>query len=747
MTNKIIGFIIGIVLATSALAAVTPGIDSAPTTFNNKTINTTGAGANTVEGSGATAIATGQSTERALSARFADIVNVADFGVLYCDGSHDDSTTINAATSAWSTLIAAGKQAILWFPVGLNNAGGCVMGTTLNISGIHPGNGFAAVVEGNGVRIYCNQGNGITGTSICVDATADSNLQLRDMNIGGNAVNIGLQIGNTGTQQCSGSITNVTINGPFNLTAFYDQGCEDVYFYNDFFRNTANGFSATGVASGSTLTVSSTTSGQLLQGVKISGAGVPNQTRVAGYSSGTGGNGTYTLSNSSGFSSVTITAPVYSAIFDGYNHWNMKSQYQTVTRSTDGNYSFNENGFFGTQFIATGTNAIGIWMANTHRHEYFNSYILISTPTTGPVVELYDDGVHGGNWDDLFDLHMETNPAYNFMLTGANATPILPGFTYRDHYNQVNTAIFGLDAGVTSATINDLNLQVSTFLRTPTVFDTPANYTVNGMVSLPSATTWALPAAFTGTLCDVACINYNTANVVPPSVLMQSAVPFVMTSSGSFGTNGALTGLATMPRTIGGAYAYFPANAICAASSAGWYWTNFTSATAGTVFSNTYTSGQPIVVASPTTFTCGSGPGAFTQSVVAQQALNLTVPGNSLGKNGSLQIELMSSVAAVASTKYLITNYGGTQMGYISEAGGTTTYMGGLLTMTNRGATNSQVMSGPTTTGDFTVGVVAVTTAAQDSTANKTFLISMQISTAATDFEILERYSFKLFPN
>ena len=48
--------------------------------------------------------------------RATDVINVADFGKLRCDGSTDDSTTINAALSAWRTTVNRGNPAVLWFP-------------------------------------------------------------------------------------------------------------------------------------------------------------------------------------------------------------------------------------------------------------------------------------------------------------------------------------------------------------------------------------------------------------------------------------------------------------------------------------------------------------------------------------------------------------------------------------------------------------------------------------------------------
>jgi hypothetical protein len=511
----------------------------------------------------------GANTPRTVAAQKGDVINVADYGTLHCNGSTDDSATINAAAAVWVAKVAAGYPAVLSFPAGTNSNNTCVVNTTVNLTGASSGNSSIGLVEGNGARIYCNVSSNETssGTGICVDATG-SNITIRDLTIGGNPAGIGLQIANTGSAQCGGSLNNVTIRGPFTVAALYNEGCEDEFYYGDTFSNTGAAFSATGVATGTTLTVSGLTAGQITIGSVIVGTGVPAQTRVTAFGTGTGGNGTYTVSTSGGFSSTTITSYPYAVILDGYNLWSADSQYLTISRSVPGNYSFNENVFYGSSIVSV--NGGGIWLANSHSLVFSGAdYLLLSNATTLPGVVIYDDGVHGDPWNLQFNLHMESSLLDNFLITGAATTPTIYGLRYSDHYNQATGSIFALDSGVTSVTLQGLDLNVSKYLNAPTVFDTAANYKVSAIgINLPTATGWSTPATFSGgELClGAVCDTYKNPGGVNSN-----------TASGNGAMTGAVTGvqstafgaLAGHALTSGSANAFFGYNAGGAAAGSG----------------------------------------------------------------------------------------------------------------------------------------------------------------------------------
>lgn len=72
--------------------------------------------------------------------------------------------------------------------------------------------------------------------------------------------------------------------------------------------NPSTYFVGTGSISGTTLTITAVTSGSLAIGAVLSGTGVTAGTTITAFGTGTGGNGTYTVSASQTVSSTTINA-------------------------------------------------------------------------------------------------------------------------------------------------------------------------------------------------------------------------------------------------------------------------------------------------------------------------------------------------------------------------------------------------------------------------------------------------------
>jgi hypothetical protein len=91
-----------------------------------------------------------------------------------------------------------------------------------------------------------------------------------------------------------------------------------------------------------------------------------------------------------------------------------------------------------------------------------------------------------------------------------------------------------------------------------------------------------------------------------------SGIPFVMPPNGNItSTSGGITAGTAFDYVIGPSYSYFPANNLNATSAAGWYYTNWTSTTVGTVFADTYTNGSAQIPTSPAPLTTVVG--AYTQ--------------------------------------------------------------------------------------------------------------------------------------
>lgn len=152
-------------------------------------------------------------------------------------------------------------------------------------------------------------------------------------------------------------------------------------------------------------------------------------------------------------------------------------------------------------------------------------------------------------------------------------------------------------------------------------------------------------------------------------ISLQSNLEIYMSSSGSIANNGALT-LTTALQNImtDGCWMTFPAGAIAAGipAAAGMkYWVVMSSTTVGTIYNNTYTPGTnlPTPPATPTAFVT-TGPGAFTQVVATDvTAYSLTVPANTMGPNGSIDIEVWGRSNNSAGTKAIRCFFGGQNLG------------------------------------------------------------------------------------
>jgi len=153
--------------------------------------------------------------------------------------------------------------------------------------------------------------------------------------------------------------------------------------------------------------------------------------------------------------------------------------------------------------------------------------------------------------------------------------------------------------------------------------------------------------------------QYPAQNVA--RVVAASNIPFlIMPGDGgangcSFsGTAGAFTLSAAIIANIGtslaGCYAYFSAGFGGSALPAGWYWTEFSSDTAGIVYANTYASGTPLrpATGTPISVNLTGRITATTNEIVGPT--DFILPANALGKNGSLSV-LLSQAGSTSGTK------------------------------------------------------------------------------------------------
>lgn len=224
-------------------------------------------------------------------------------------------------------------------------------------------------------------------------------------------------------------------------------------------------------------------------------------------------------------------------------------------------------------------------------------------------------------------------------------------------------------------------------------------------------------------------------------LVAQMAIPFINAPTGTMANNGAITLGTALANTYANAYINLPASAISAGSAAGWYFCQMSSATLGTVFNNTYTSGPVTIPASPTPFVT-TGPGAYTGVTSAIQGPSFSVPGNSLGLNGSLYYEATWSLLNNANVKTLSGNFGG--QGICAIAGANFIAYTLKKNLQNRGSTGSQVTeAAPGNAGISNTGGPSIT--GIDTTAAQTFYFGFTMATA-TDYIVIERCFIEAIP-
>lgn len=213
----------------------------------------------------------------------------------------------------------------------------------------------------------------------------------------------------------------------------------------------------------------------------------------------------------------------------------------------------------------------------------------------------------------------------------------------------------------------------------------------------------------------------------PIIILAKSAVPMGIANTGTIATNGTVTlGTALNTTYSGGIWLYFPAAAF-AASAAGFYWTVMSSTTAGTVYTS-QTSGVAVT---------GSN-SAYTGDTTIRTAISITLPGGSLGPNGSIRLYTNISTNNTAGAKTMTPALGATNLQVISST--TSLNNSGFILVSNR---NSQILQRSSTIGNASFG--GTNYPAIDTSIDQAITLKLTLA-VATDVLVLEDYLIELIP-
>lgn len=224
--------------------------------------------------------------------------------------------------------------------------------------------------------------------------------------------------------------------------------------------------------------------------------------------------------------------------------------------------------------------------------------------------------------------------------------------------------------------------------------------------------------------------------LTPMKVLVQSAIPVIIPSSGTLSAAGALSTITALQVTYPSCWMFLPANATATVSAAGLYFVQMSSTTAGTVFQNQLTAGSPSVIPATAALVPCTTASSFTTLTGLTNLFSVTVPANSMGPNGRIQVVWGQGNNNSAGVKVTAISFGGSAI-----AGGpsatTQLFTPGQKIITNRNLTNSQFVGSGS--GYATATGVGTTIAVDTTTAlSLTFQGNLAVATDTVQFEHLQ---------
>ena len=224
----------------------------------------------------------------------------------------------------------------------------------------------------------------------------------------------------------------------------------------------------------------------------------------------------------------------------------------------------------------------------------------------------------------------------------------------------------------------------------------------------------------------VCVASFSVPFVIPPGDGGATGLTFTGGGGGAFTLSGAI--MSGAGAVASSCYMYLPANAGGSGCAEGWYYTEFSSDTAGIVYSNRYTSGAPEAPASKTPF-AGSPAGRITTPITELTApRGFILPANMLGKHGVLRalIKVLSTADTAAKNYRLRGN--DVSLGVVSVSTSPNGWF--ELAAQNLNGVDRQITGRQSTAGTIGSGAATILNELQtlDTSADSEIKITMQVS-------------------
>ena len=437
------------------------------------------------------------------------VINVADYGA--CTGNTtSDTANLNSALSAARSSTSYAKNLPVLVTGGYSTTGIACSVTQINATGFLKFGGGGRLIIDDLTLVCSGAGN------ICLDTLGSLNVQLNRVTIIGSASSppmIGLQEGNVAPVTlacCIHTHYALEITGAFTFTGLYSAASESTTYFAPVIRN--NGASLgvigtlgavtggsgyiNGIYSGVALTGSATGVGALatvtVAGGAVASVVLTNQGKqfaigdaLSAVASVLGGAG-------SGFGVNVASIGQFAMVLDGQNHWGLASPFQSVTWAPESYFTFTENNIIGgsLRYYGAGGRGAPLWLGSAPGVRIVHMYAAQGAP--GPCVYLFDNNatntVH--NINETLEVQCELASAtYDVQLTGSNPSPVVNGLEIIDQQSTVNTAILGIDAGISSVTAHNALAKIG-FTTAPVplfAVGTAGLWTFDGEVKMPAA--------------------------------------------------------------------------------------------------------------------------------------------------------------------------------------------------------------------------------------------------------------------